>query len=131
MCFPVFCLENFKHEVLSNCTSLNDIFSGESSPKVQPPCLCITHACISQSQHLPHHLGFALLPLDLPQETFLEGRNCVCLTVVRSLFVQMRKKATETNAKIGFNSYIYIFLILACRCQVSSICLSPVLCSIC
>lgn len=108
MCFPVFCLENFKHEVPSNCTSLNAIFSGESSLKVQPPCLCIPHTCISQSQHLPHHLGFALLPLDLPQETFLGVRDYVCLIVVISLFVQMRKKATETNAKIGFNSYIDI-----------------------
>lgn len=99
MCFPVFCLENFKHEVPSNCTSLNDNYSGESSLKVQPPCLCIPHTGISQSQHLPHHLGFALLPLDLPQETFLGGRDAVCLILVRSLLVQMRKKATETDTK--------------------------------
>ena len=99
VCFPVFCLENFNHEVLSDCTSLNDSFSGESSLKVQPPCLCIPHPCVSQSQHPPHHLGSALLPLDLPQETFLGGRDGVCLTLVRSLWVQMRKKATETDAR--------------------------------
>lgn len=98
-CFWVFCLENFNHEVPSNCTSLNDSFSGESSLKVQPPCLCIPHTCVSQSQHLPHLLGFALLPLYLPQETLLGGRDGVCLILVRSLLVQMKKKATETDAK--------------------------------
>ena len=79
MCFAFFCkLENFKHEVPSTCTSLNDTSSGKSSLEVQLPCLCIPNTCISQSQHLSHHFGFALLPLGL-QQTFLEGRDCVCL----------------------------------------------------
>ena len=99
MCFPVFCLENFNHEVPSDCTSLNDSFSGESSLKVQPPCLCVPHPCVSQSQHPPHHLGSAFLPLDLPRETFLGGRGGVCLISVRSLLVQMRKKAAETDVR--------------------------------
>lgn len=99
MCFPVFCLENFNHEVPSDCTSLNDSFSGESSLKVQPPCLCVPPPCVSQSQHPPHHLGSAFLPLDLPRETFLGGRGGVCLISVRSLLVQMRKKAAETDVR--------------------------------
>lgn len=102
--FAFFCLGNFQYAVPSACSSsliwrcfrfslndtlLWDVFSGTVS-------FLFYATCISQYQHLGHLLGIAYLTLSLPSR-LCTSRGCVCLILLRFLFVANGKKATQTH----------------------------------
>lgn len=108
VCFALFCLGNFKHACSARSMpspfthpwemlqfQLNDTSYGKFSQAVQHPFLWTQHlhvpvtASTPSPCHRPHHSGSPSM--------FLEGKVCVRLISVRSLFVANDRKVTETR----------------------------------